>query len=65
MLTMPLSPVLAGGLLAGLGGGGAVAVLAGLTAAVALIPTLSTAVRSVPRPVVWQTELAEASLLSA
>jgi MFS family permease len=57
MMTMPLSPVLAGALLAGLGGPAAVGVLAVLTAVAALIPTLSASVRSVPRPVVWQAEL--------
>ena len=56
MSTMPLSPVLAGALLAGLGGGPAVAVLGGLTAVVALIPTLSRSVREVPRPREWRTE---------
>ena len=53
MSTLPLSPVLAGVLLATLGGGAAIAVLGAVTAAVALIPTLSYAVRSVPRPVDW------------
>jgi hypothetical protein len=53
MAAMPLSPVLAGVLLSTLGGGAAVAVLGVLTAAVALIPTLSPAVRAVPRPGDW------------
>ncbi len=53
MAAMPLSPVLAGVLLSTLGGGAAVAVLGVLTAAVALIPTLSPAVRAVPRPSDW------------
>jgi hypothetical protein len=57
MLTMPLSPLLAGALLAGTTGAVAVGTLAALTAAAALIPTLSRSVRSVPRPVVWQAEL--------
>lgn len=57
MLTMPLSPMLAGGLLAGFGGGEAVAALTVLTAGAALIPTLSRSVRAVPRPAVWQAEL--------
>ena len=56
MSIMPLAPLLAGGLLAGLGGRTAIAVLGALTAAVALIPTLSRSVRAVPRPVVWQAE---------
>jgi hypothetical protein len=65
---MPLAPVLAGVLLTWLGGGAAIAALGVLTALTALIPTLSGSVRSVPRPVVWQTELrdrteAEAVLL--
>nr|WP_202387986.1 MFS transporter [Nocardioides flavescens] len=51
--TMPLAPVLAGALLAGLGGRATVAALAVLTALVALLPTLSRAVRDVPRPDAW------------
>jgi MFS family permease len=62
MVIMPFSPGLAGGLLAGLGGGTAIGLLMAMTAVVALIPTLSQSVRSVPRPSVWQAELAEASL---
>jgi MFS family permease len=57
MSIMPLAPVLAGGLLAWLGGATAVAVLGALTAFVALIPTLSRSVREVPRAAVWQAEL--------
>jgi predicted MFS family arabinose efflux permease len=53
MSTMPLSPLMAGALLAGLGGGAAIAVLGLLTAAVALIPTLSGSVRDVPKPSEW------------
>lgn len=53
MSTMPLAPLLAGVLLSGLGGGTAVAVLGGLTAVVALVPTLSRSVREVPRPARW------------
>jgi MFS family permease len=64
MLTMPFSPLLAGALLTGVGGAAAVAVLIGLTALVALIPTLSRSVRSVPRPAVWQTELVEPTLVA-
>ncbi|MGN6253176.1 MAG: MFS transporter [Marmoricola sp.] len=51
--TMPLAPVIGGVLLAGLGGGGAIAVLAAATAATAMILTLSRSVRSVPRPAQW------------
>jgi hypothetical protein len=54
MSTMPLAPVLAGALLSGVGGAAAVAVLGGLTAVVALIPTLSRSVRQVPRPSAWR-----------
>jgi MFS family permease len=54
MSAMPLAPVLAGVLLTTLGGGAAVLVLGALTALVALIPTLSTTVRSVPRPAAWE-----------
>ena len=64
MSIMPLAPVLAGGLLTGLGGTSAVAALGVLTAAAALIPTLSRSVRDVPRPVVWQAELPERSTSS-
>ncbi len=53
MSAMPLSPVLAGALLHGLGGTWAIAVLGLLTALVALIPTLSPPVRAVPRPDRW------------
>lgn len=53
MLTMPLAPIVAGGLLAALGGRDAVLAITALTALVALIPTLSHAVRSVPRPAQW------------
>ncbi len=52
--TLPLAPVLGGGLLAALGGPAAMAVLTGMCALVALIPTLSRTVRSVPRPAQWQ-----------
>jgi MFS family permease len=51
--TMPLAPVLGGGLLALLGGPAAMAALVALCALVALIPTLSRTVRSVPRPSEW------------
>ncbi|MBB3045296.1 MFS transporter [Nocardioides soli] len=54
MSAMPLAPFIAGALLTGLGGGPAIAVLGGLTALVALIPTLSTSVRAVPRPAAWE-----------
>ncbi|HWJ09246.1 MAG TPA: MFS transporter [Nocardioides sp.] len=53
MLTMPLAPALAGGLLAVLDGRDAILALTALIAAVALIPTLSRSVRSVPRPAHW------------
>jgi MFS family permease len=67
MSVMPLAPVLAGALLAWLGGSTAIAVLGVLTGLVALIPTLSRSVRAVPRPAVWQAELhtAEAPLVHA
>jgi hypothetical protein len=54
MSAMPLAPLLGGGLLAGLGGPASIAILGLLTAGVALIPTLSRTVRSVPRPTVWR-----------
>ena len=53
MATMPIAPVLAGVLLSRLGGRDAIAALAGLTAVIALIPTLSRSVRSIPRPAQW------------
>jgi hypothetical protein len=65
MSTMPLAPVLAGVLLSGIGGGAAVAVLGGLTAAVALIPTLSRSVREVPRPSAWRTDAATGDVPAA
>jgi len=52
--TMPLAPVLGGGLLAAFGGPAAIGVLVALCALVALIPTLSRTVRSVPRPSEWE-----------
>jgi predicted MFS family arabinose efflux permease len=51
--TMPFAPVLGGALLAALGGPAAMAALVVLCALVALIPTLSRTVRSVPRPSEW------------
>jgi len=68
MSIMPLAPMLAGGLLAGVGGRATIASLGVLTAAVALIPTLSRSVRAVPVPAVWRAELratAETSLVHA
>ena len=59
MSSLPLAPVLAGGLLAGLGGPGAIVALGVATGLVALIPTLSRTIRAVPRPAVWRAELAE------
>jgi MFS family permease len=53
VLSLPLAPVLAGGLLALLGGRNAV-LLAGVACAlVALVPTVSRAVRAIPRPDEW------------
>ena len=54
MSALPLAPVLAGGLLAWLGGPLAIAVLGVAGGCVALIPTLSASVRSVPRPADWE-----------
>jgi hypothetical protein len=65
MSTMPLSPVLAGVLMTGLGGRGAVAVLGLLTAVVALIPTLSRSVRDLPRPAGWVVEPRPAAVVAA
>jgi predicted MFS family arabinose efflux permease len=65
-----LAPLLGGVLLERLGGPAAVAVIGAMVAMIALIPTLSRSVRSVPRPAVWQAQLAvrdeeEGSLVSA
>jgi len=54
MLLMPLAPVLGGGTLALLGGPRAMVALAVACGLVALVPTLSREVRSVPRPAVWR-----------
>lgn len=62
---MPLAPILAGLLLGGVGGREAILVLAALTASVALIPTLSRAVRSVPRPAEWPTDRVSARSAAA
>jgi len=51
--TLPLAPVLGGGLLAAIGGPATMAVLTALCALVAVIPTVSRTVRSVPRPAEW------------
>ena len=55
MSVLPLAPLLSGLLLGRLGGGEAVAVLGLLTALVALIPTLSPTMRTLPRPALWRT----------
>ncbi len=57
MATMPLAPLLAGALLGWLGTRDAILALGAITILVALIPTLSRSVRSVPRPAEWQAEL--------
>ncbi|MGY0389659.1 MFS transporter [Nocardioides sp. WG-D5] len=54
MLSIPLAPALAEALLAGVDGAVAVLMVAALTAAAALIPTLARSVRSIPRPAEWQ-----------
>ncbi|MFT4263513.1 MAG: MFS transporter [Nocardioides sp.] len=54
MATMPVAPLLAGVLLTHLGGRESVLVIGALLIGVALIPTLSASVRSVPRPEVWR-----------
>jgi hypothetical protein len=60
MATMPFAPLVAGALLGWLGGRDAILGLGLLTALVALIPTLSRAVRSVPRPAEWAADPAAA-----
>jgi MFS family permease len=54
MSALPLAPVVAGGLLAWLGGPLAIAILGVIGGCIALIPTLSASVRSVPRPSEWE-----------
>jgi MFS family permease len=61
MASMPLAPVLGGALLTAFGGPTAIAALGILTGLAALLVTLSRSVRGVPRPVVWQAELAAAA----
>ncbi|MFT4084912.1 MAG: MFS transporter [Nocardioides sp.] len=53
MSTMPLAPLLAGALLAGIGGTRAVLALAVPVAAIALIPTLSRTMWRIGRPATW------------
>lgn len=65
MSTMPLAPVVAGALLAFVGGTTAVLGLAGLVALVALVPTLSATVRAVPRPAQWSRATAEGRAVDA
>jgi MFS family permease len=65
MSAMPLAPVLAGLLLSTIGGGPAIAVLGVLAGGVALIPTLSRSVRSVPRPVEWDRHVPEPATVAA
>jgi hypothetical protein len=53
MSVMPLAPLLGGWLLGTLGGSETIVVLVALSAAAALVPTLSRAIRAVPRPSEW------------
>ncbi len=64
MLLMPLSPVLGGGLLEHAGAQTTVVVLVAASALLALVPTLSRSIRSVPRPAVWAAEPAREPALS-
>jgi predicted MFS family arabinose efflux permease len=52
--TLPLAPLVGGGLLSLVGGPATMTILAVAATLVALIPTLSRSVRSVPRPDQWQ-----------
>jgi MFS family permease len=56
MSAMPLAPVVAGLTLSAWGGPAATATITVLCALVALVPTSSRAVRSVPRPAQWATQ---------
>ena len=63
--TLPLAPVLGGGLLAAFGGPVTMVSLVVLSALVATVPMMSGTVRSVPRPAQWQAQAqAEASVPS-
>lgn len=62
MSMMPLAPVLAGAALTGLGGSAAVLVLGVAAALTALMPTMSSTVRSIPRPAQWRDTAASASV---
>jgi hypothetical protein len=53
VLSLPLAPVLAGGLLALLNGRDAVLLAGVLSVIVALVPTLSQTIRAIPRPHEW------------
>ena len=57
MSLMPLAPVCAGLALAAFGGRDATLLMGVLCVVVALIPTLSRTIRSVPRPAVWRAAL--------
>ena len=65
MSAMPLAPLLAGALLSGLGGPAAILALGAVTACVALVPTLSRSVRSVPRPAEWTDRVVEPTTVPA
>ncbi|WP_193609412.1 MFS transporter [Nocardioides lijunqiniae] len=56
MSVMPLAPVVAGLTLSAWGGPAATATITALCALVALVPTSSRAVRSVPRPAQWASQ---------
>jgi MFS family permease len=56
MAMMPLAPLLAGVLLGRFGGERAVLMVGAMLIGVALIPTLSRSVRTVPRPAHWRVE---------
>ncbi|MDP2772133.1 MAG: MFS transporter [Nocardioides sp.] len=65
MSAMPLAPVAAGLTLTLWGGPAATAAIAGLCVLVALVPTSSRAVRSVPRPSEWASERPSEGAVSA
>jgi len=56
MLLMPLSPVLGGALLEHVGATATVVSLVVASTLLALVPTMSRSIRSVPRPAVWAAE---------
>ena len=60
MASLPLAPILAGGLLALLGGPRQLLVAGVLCGLIAIIPTCARSIRAVPKPADWPTTAARA-----